>query len=251
MWSAMSSMPCGSCRIIPACAGSTLPDRALFCGTTVSHLVCRFLTSVFDGTHVQSQIPYSVETARRKRVQCCRLCSPHLSRRSIEDVTWGRWLSVCGPQQVLLKGWTQTPAPFITPNDAALVARVRLDRYRPARSCRAPARNHHDPSSSRPGCITTVTSSCSSPPYKCVYSAANDLALRVVECSMPLHHRALRGSDRYQPIQSVFGDDSAELGVAARRASSSALSAATGQDIAVAVWTRSRSDAGCEIRRHL
>ncbi|WP_280236350.1 hypothetical protein [Nocardia cyriacigeorgica] len=50
-------------------------------------------------------------------------------RCATEDVPWVRLLSVHGPQQVLLEGWAQAAPLFITPDDPALIARVRLDHY--------------------------------------------------------------------------------------------------------------------------
>ncbi|MBF6412638.1 hypothetical protein [Nocardia cyriacigeorgica] len=51
------------------------------------------------------------------------------ARCATEDVPWVRLLSVHGPQQVLLEGWAQAAPLFITPDDPALVARVRLEHY--------------------------------------------------------------------------------------------------------------------------
>lgn len=46
-----------------------------------------------------------------------------------EDVPWVRLSSVHGPQQVLLEGLAQAMPLFVTPDDEALVARVRVDHY--------------------------------------------------------------------------------------------------------------------------
>ncbi|NNH76049.1 hypothetical protein HLB23_40440 [Nocardia uniformis] len=51
------------------------------------------------------------------------------ARCADEDVPWVRLLSVHGPQQVLLEGWAQAAPLFITPDDRALIARVRIDHY--------------------------------------------------------------------------------------------------------------------------
>ncbi|MGW1994538.1 hypothetical protein [Embleya sp. NPDC001921] len=46
-----------------------------------------------------------------------------------EDVPWVRVLSVHGPTQVVLEGLAQALPLFVTPDDAVLIARVRLDHY--------------------------------------------------------------------------------------------------------------------------
>lgn len=51
------------------------------------------------------------------------------ARCATDDVPWVRLLSVHGPQQVLLEGLAQAMPLFITPDDPALIARVRLDHY--------------------------------------------------------------------------------------------------------------------------
>lgn len=51
------------------------------------------------------------------------------ARCATDDVAWVRLLSVHGPQQVLLEGLAQTMPLFMTPDENALVTRVRLDHY--------------------------------------------------------------------------------------------------------------------------
>lgn len=51
------------------------------------------------------------------------------ARCADEDVPWVRLSSVHGPQQVLLEGLAQALPLFVTPDDEALVARVRVDHY--------------------------------------------------------------------------------------------------------------------------
>ncbi|MFI6580958.1 hypothetical protein [Embleya sp. NPDC050493] len=50
-------------------------------------------------------------------------------RCTSEDVPWVRVLSVHGPTQVVLEGLAQALPLFVAPDDAVLIARVRLDHY--------------------------------------------------------------------------------------------------------------------------
>ncbi len=56
-------------------------------------------------------------------------CASFSERAAGEDVPWVRLLSVHTTAQVLLEGLAQALPLFITPDDAALAARVRLDHY--------------------------------------------------------------------------------------------------------------------------
>ncbi|MCO5972892.1 hypothetical protein [Actinoallomurus soli] len=50
-------------------------------------------------------------------------------RCQAEDVPWVRLSSVHGPQQVLLEGLAQAMPLFVSPDDEALICRVRIDHY--------------------------------------------------------------------------------------------------------------------------
>ncbi|MEV5750703.1 hypothetical protein AB0L00_23015 [Actinoallomurus sp. NPDC052308] len=51
------------------------------------------------------------------------------TRCRIEDVPWVRLSSVHGPQQILLEGLAQAMPLFVSPDDEALISRVRIDHY--------------------------------------------------------------------------------------------------------------------------
>jgi hypothetical protein len=56
-------------------------------------------------------------------------CASLAARCQEVDVPWVRLLSVHAPYQVMLEGLAQVMPLFVTPDDAALEARVRLDHY--------------------------------------------------------------------------------------------------------------------------
>ena len=56
-------------------------------------------------------------------------CASFAHRAATDDVPWVRIMSVHAPYQVLLEGLAQALPLFVTPDDPALVARVRLTQY--------------------------------------------------------------------------------------------------------------------------
>ena len=56
-------------------------------------------------------------------------CASYAVRCGVEDVPWVRVLSVHAPKQVASEGLAQALPLFVTPNDEAVITRVRLDHY--------------------------------------------------------------------------------------------------------------------------
>ncbi len=53
----------------------------------------------------------------------------YTARSAAEDVPWVRLLSVHSPHQILLEGLAQTLPLFVTPDDEAVLTRVKLEHY--------------------------------------------------------------------------------------------------------------------------